>query len=539
MPLRHGDRHPLLNPSRSLASWPVPRNFAILGSLFAAVALPAAAHAQFVTSGADLDEPAGEAVTDTAYRGRVSTTGVLYDESSDALVDPVLNVGDDPASGQTILYGDLRGRIEAAHIQGGKWDAVGDFRLRLPADELSARGWLGGSESDLREAYFLRRGKKTDLALGRLILRDLDASTVDGVKLIHRPSRAFELGAFAGLYPNPFSRSLSTDYVPDRAPQDMPAATGAWGGYRTATAHGSIGVAGIFPQDDEDAPDPDPTRAFATASGYWRARPGVDLFHYLVVDLVGRGGTQLMNAQLGLHWRASDVLVVEAGASHMSTYAIELYLRDYLEAPDTPTPGRVQNNLFIARMASDEGRLGATYLVRKQRVDVYGQVRYRSRGMIASDDLPAEIADLPPDTQLDVSGGVRQRRSIAGLDLGLSFLYIDGDRTSTQAVTARVRRGFLDDRIDVDLDATYLAYSDTCAFAPGGIPSEANCSGTADGTIVEVGGAAVWRRDKHWLFLADYHYSTNSATARSAAGVETAEPTIVGHTFFARAQYSF
>jgi hypothetical protein len=96
------------------------------------VALPAVARAQFVTSGADLDEPAGDAVNETAYKGRLSTTGVYYTESSDAVVDTVNNVGDDPASDQTILYTDLRGRLEAAHIDGGKWDAVGDFRLPRP-----------------------------------------------------------------------------------------------------------------------------------------------------------------------------------------------------------------------------------------------------------------------------------------------------------------------------------------------------------------------------------------------------------------------
>lgn len=495
--------------------------------------VPASASAQFVTSGPDRDAPAGDNVDETAYRGRITTTGFYYGESSDGTVDAT-----DPASDQTLLYTDLRGRVEATHIQGGKWDAVGDFRLRLPADELAARGQLGGAESDLREAFFLRRGRKTDVGLGRIINREVDATTIDGLRVQHRLSRDFDIGAFAGLYPSPFSRSLDTDYRQGYAPQDMPVAAGAWGGYRTEKAWGNVGVAGILPRDD-DPVDPEPTRAFVTANGYYRASGGLDIFHYLVADLAGRGGLQLMNGQVGVHWRRSAALVLEAAASHMSTYAIELYVRDYLEQPDVaPMPGRIQNNLFVARMASDELRGGFNYLLKKQRIDVFGQVRYRTRSTITSDNLPMELAELPADTQLEFSAGARQRKSFAKIDLSLNLLNITGDRTDTTAATLRARRAFKDDTIEVDLDATYLFYSDTCAFT-GGVADEPNCTGTADGASLEVGGTILWRRDARWLFLADYHYQKNSATVVGLMGMTVADPNIDSHSLFGRVQYSF
>jgi hypothetical protein len=509
-----------------------------LALLLAIAIWPAAARAQFMTSGPDVDAEAGQNVDETDYRGRLMTSGVYYTESSDAVVDETMNIGDDPASDQTLVYTDLRGRVEAAHIGGSRWDVAGDFRLRLPADDLSSRGWLGGSESDLREAYALRRGRKVDVGLGRMIVRDLDATTIDGLKLVARPSATFELGAFAGLYPNPFSRSISDDYRRGRAPQDQPFATGAWAGYRTVRMYGSLGVAGILPRDD-DPDDPEPTRAFVTANGYWRAASGFDIFHYAVMDLAGRGGTQLLNAQLGVHWRASAALVLEAGASHMSTYAIDLYVRSYLESPDTaPQPGRVQNNLFVARMAADEVRGGFNYLLKAQRVDVFGLMKWRKRATVASEELPDEIATLPADSQIDLSGGIRQRDSVAGLDLQLNVLFITGDRTSTQAATVRGRRAFANDRIEVEADVTYLSYEDACTY-DALVAEERNCTGTADGSILEAGVSFVWRKDKNWLVLADYHVSQNDATAVQPGGMRTPEPTIIGHSLFARVQYSF
>ena len=51
------------------------------------------------------------------------------------------------------------------------------------------------------------------MALGRQVVRDVDAITIDGFRVGYRPRKSWEYGAFAGLYPNPFSRSLDTDYL--------------------------------------------------------------------------------------------------------------------------------------------------------------------------------------------------------------------------------------------------------------------------------------------------------------------------------------
>jgi len=50
---------------------------------------------------------------------------------------------------------------------------------------------------------------------------------------------------------------------------------------------------------------------------------------------------------VGGTWRVLDTLRLEAAVSHMSTNALALYVRRYLESVDPANVTRIQNNLFI------------------------------------------------------------------------------------------------------------------------------------------------------------------------------------------------
>ena len=119
--------------------------------------------------------------------------------------------------------------------------------------------------------------------------------------------------------------------------------------------------------------------------------------------------------------------------------------------------------------------------------------------------------------QLDLQGGIRQKRSLGGFDLAATGVLIRGDRTSASFATLRGSRLFLEERLGLDLEAGYTQYLDKCAYE-GAVATELNCTGTAKGTTLRGGLTLTWRRDKHWLFLGDYHLARNTATSRGDAG---------------------
>jgi len=458
-------------------------------------------------------------------RGLLSTSALFYREDASEVV-----AGNDQASPQDLELADLRARLEAGNLAGSRWGGLGDFRLRLTTDELAARGFAGGGEYQLREAHVGRRGDRVDLALGRVVLREVDAIRVDGGSLVLRsPGRAWEVGAFAGAYPDPLSRSLDTDYARGGEGAGPPLAGGAWAAYATGRHHGGFGLAGIAPRDAVGASDPQPTRVFASASGYHLVGERLDVFHYLVADVAGPSGAELLSANLGANWRTGSLLRVEAGLSHMSTYAVEIYVRDLLETPDPdPEAGApAQNNLAIVRMASDEGRLAAV-LSLPRRTDLHGEVRLRRREALGDARLPMEIAGLEADDQVDVSGGLRQRDSLLGLDLSGVVISIRGRRTASTFATVRAHRALVDGRLDLELESGLVDYSDRCAA------DDPTCTGDLDGRTWRGGVELVLLPARGWLFLGDYRFAWNTA---DRAGM--AQPDILSHTLFLRIQRTF
>jgi hypothetical protein len=506
---------------------------------------PAAARAQFVSAGDKLSEPAAQNVEDTKLIGRLYATFGYYGESESS--------GDGMnASPDTLFWGDLRARLEADHISGGSFDFLGDFRLRFTPDEYTvppvgttttpvttSRGWIGGKEYDLRELFARYGGESASFSVGRMILRDLDAMTVDGASFAGRTSPSFEYGLAAGLFPNPYSRSLTTDYKfaadDSRSVTGYPAAVGAWGGYRYAQFYGSVGAGAIFPRNTSPGFKED-NRIFVTAHGYARVSPTVNFFHYGVVDAAGAAGAQLTNLQLGADWMATTPLRIELAYSHMSTYAIETYFRNYLEV--VTDPAIVTNNLDVARMAADEGRLGANYDFGAG-LDMFGQLRYRRRDAIETSQLNPIVASLPAEAQVDVSAGVRKKNAVAGWELGGNAAYITGDRTTALYVTVHGTHSYLEDRMDLDLDLGYVNYKDAVtqlAVDPTGMMPPVQTGGQASGSTLRAGGQVVFRQTDHWMYLADLHLGYNTS---STAALAPRDSTILETIGLFRVQYSF
>ena len=526
--------------------------------VLAILALGGAARAQGFSEGGDVDR--GRQGDDaTLLKMRVDLTGGAYLESQygDA---PIPNTS--ISSPNSIFYVDVRGKLDARHISGSSMDFLGDLRIRLNPDPTApSRGYQGGQEFDLKEVYGVYRGDSTDFALGRIVLREVDAQTIDGATLVFRTASRWELGLFGGLYPDPFSRSVEDDYkvityddaglpTGDELIDPIPMAAGGWAGYRYVNAYGAVGLMGVLPRNDDPpptmpmAPPRSENRALLTSNGYWRTGEAIDVIHYLVLE--ARSSNELptlINGQLVGHWKASPRVLLEGGVSRMSSYAVEVYLRDLLERyypfvddmgnPLMCDPGLpcVQNNLDVIRIASNEARVGGNYLFPALRLDVNGQLRYREReGLVLPEGLPI----FPADRQVEASLGARKRELYAGFDVSGSAVIIRGRRAFANVFGVRGTRQ-LSPATYLELDGGYSQYEDGCR---GSNLDPRTCEGTARGFTYRLGALGTWQRDQHWLFIADYHANLNKAKAMRN-GVVNVYPYYAGHAFFFRAQYRY
>jgi hypothetical protein len=142
------------------------------------------------------------------------------------------------------------------------------------------------------------------------------------------------------------------------------------------------------------------------------------------------------------------------------------------------------------------------------------------------------IAALPPETQIEVTAGARKKQAIKQWNVSAVATVIRGDRTASEFVTAYGNRTFMRDRLDLQLEVGYVGYDDNCTAEA---TAAGVCTGTAQGSTLRGGGALIFRRDRHWMFLADYRYSMNSATTALGG----ARPDISAHALFVRGQYTF
>ena len=473
---------------------------------------------------------------------RLSLSSMLYTESSGQ------SGAANDASNTSLFYGDLRATVDGQRLDHG-FEFKGDFRLRLTGDfdeaaalagspQITARGYDGGREYDLREAWLGRHGEAWDLGVGRLIVRESDALTVDGARVWWRFHPAWHASLYGGFYPNPFARSLPDSYTSSPA-----LAVGGDIAYAYPRLWGSVSFTGTWlggpgdggpinpagdPKVDPKAPVAIPTeaaRVYLTSTNYLRAAEWLDLYHDLVIDVAGAAGAQVTRADAGVQLTAGGFKLA-AGYAHLSSLAIEMYLLSLLNDRRNFLLGTVQNNLVVQRTARDEGRLRAD--VRLARLDIYGEARVRRRALLDPGEDP-NFADVPSALAWDVTVGARDDGDLLGLRLGAAFTEITDYRAETQLVALDAGHDLWGERASLDFAFLWEKNRDDAFGATAPCLSTATlataCYGRRSGQLYEVGVTGVLRPDAHWFFLFDYRLVLDSSEGQS---------TLLSHVAFAR-----
>lgn len=425
---------------------------------------------------------AGQAEAQSSVSLKVSLTGLYYTEQEQAPPPGVL------ASPVQLAFFDARTVLDARNLA-DRVDLRFDARVRATGDygfegkfinqesaffsktttPISARGYLGGPEFELREAYLgVRLSRRLSLQLGRMFVTEADSIKVDAVRLNLRLGARWQGGLFAGGYPNPYSRSVLTDYTPPcgdgvasgnqllqlqvvqaNQPTAVAAATalcqtgdpqlalaaGLTARYTYPSLQGSIGLVGSFFGGPGDGGavvrdptvldrvgnlqppifDPDSPRVFVSWQHNWTPVQRLSFFLDLVADLFGSAGPQLTRllASSSLRLGRADQVSLRLAYSHMSSLAINMYLGHllYNRFPNGTTVGGlgvVENNLTVLRTARDELRSNLDVkLVKKWLLFLEGRFRYRQ--LIGGDNNPEVYASVD-----DATGYNANVRNLAG-----------------------------------------------------------------------------------------------------------------------------
>jgi hypothetical protein len=476
----------------------------------------------------------------------------------------------------TLFWADLRALVDAQRIQGSRADFRGDFRLRMTADDFldaelrtqdqkltTARGQYGGREYELRELYGgWNFDGGTRAVLGRQIILGADAITVDGLRLQHRFNKSLDGEAFAGLYPDPFSRSLPDDYP--NGLDSVAYAGGADVQYRTPAAYGSAAVAAVLPQGDAGGRgltaidnatiynnvvtgvSAEQMRLFLFWQDYFRPMSFLDIFNYVVFDLLSEVGIQVTNAHVALNLRATPQFRLEASYSHMSNYAVEIYLKRFFLRELDPNfgvnPFAIENNLMMMRMATDEGRLLANFSFDKQRFILYLIGRFQHRDFV--ERLDPRINDVNHGDAIDLTAGIRDTRSLGGFRLGAQFTKLANFRSDVDVFTFDAQREFGKQQNGFfQFNLSYSSWHDADFGIVGGCDAlkYVSCFGATEGNALDFGGVLGYRIDLNWFVVGDYQLILNNSQFQRGVGATSTgtDPTLITNLGFLRIQYRF
>jgi hypothetical protein len=501
----------------------------------------------------------------TLVQGNVTSTSFLYRESGGELID----AGGTKSSSQfSRLFTDLRLQTDFRHIAGGKWDARADVRGRVVADPgvsgdyvsgftpvtdgSSQSGFLGDNEVEIRELWLIRGGKRSDIILGRQFVPDLAGIKFDGLRVDYASSEKFTFLGFGGLYPIRGSRSITSDYAPLISPDaddltgEREAAgrlTGAGGfgaAYRTQNAYGAFGGVALVPLQAESP------RIFGTSTGYWRASPKLDFYHYAVLDLVGSNAVNagLTNLSLGVNFKPDQRLRGTVAFNRIDTETLNVQAHAFLQNPDRAVD-LIQNEAFLIRVAQNSARASLSAgLGQLQRfeITVASALRFRGELVLPSSSLTGMDVVLPPGKSVEVYGSIVDRRSIKKLRIGLDgsrIFKIGGDtyqRTISNAFRVFVARELKDGHGEWEAEAGYSKSEDDKA----GVACAAvlTCFGSAISSSLSLGGNVYYRFNRNWFGMTSLFLLRQSVTSNNGmAGV--ADPPITGLQGFLRIAYRF
>jgi len=454
-------------------------------------------------------------------------------------------------------FTDLRLQTDFRHIGGGSWDARVDTRARFvnspdpttridgqPGSDINVQsGFLGKNEYEVREAWLVRSGNRSDLFFGRQFVTDLGAVKFDGLRIDYASSEKL---TFIGLYPIRGSRSISTDYRPLKDNDGNDAGRfvgigGAGGAYRTVNAHGAFGGVAEVPFTAEGP------RVFLTSNGYLRGGTTLDFYHFAIVDVVGSAGFALTNLSAGTNYKPSQRLRLTANYNRVDTETLNVQANAFLN-PEDPIVPVIQNETYIRRLATNALRGGVSAaLGNMSRFEVSTSATYRFRpGVTLTTPDGVTSVVLTPTKGVDVSFGVMDRRSFADLRLGA-----DVTRSFGVGSVPYARNEFLAGRLFFGKELqsgsgeweAELGYSTTKDKAPAGdcvagVPGVNTCFGKSTATILSAGFNLYYRINRDWFALGSLNASRMSLNHLEAA-MTVADPTVTGLTGFFRIALRF
>ena len=465
----------------------------------------------------------------------------------------------------SIGYGDLRTVLDVRRLP-GNFELHLDGRIRLTGNfdtgtadtgssQTTARGYLGGREYQINELWARGRWSKIDLGLGRMIVPEADALRIDGVRFWAHVHKRWDVSAYAGGYPDPYSRSVTTDYVAGSTPGAGAAFIGgvsARYGYERIWGSVSANAAYLGGNDDGGPvtlganattanPQTEKLRAYVTWTNFWRPFKYVDFYHDLVLDVAGAAGVQLTRLNLHVAGHISKSFTIRAGYDHMSALAIEMYLTRLLANRTDFIPTVIENNLTLSRTARDEGQLALEASLNRTVITVEG--RFRRRVLVTPSNDPQFVyqpghddvgAQVAPSLGYEATLAVRDRGSLAGLRPSGWVTYLNDYRSRNVYVGLGLGRDFFRDRLSVDLNLTYAnTHDDQVQNAPGcpagsgptQLAALQGCFGTRNGNNVQAGITVGGTPAKHWYGFVDY---------RAGVALSEGAPVVITHVLLAR-----
>jgi len=333
----------------------------------------------------------------------------------------------------------------------------------------------------------------------------------------------------------------------------MPVSGGLGASYRFERAYGAFGAVAIFPlANDYQTGTLEKPRVFATANGYWRQGPTVDIFHYTVIDATGAAGAGLTNLTLGLNWQPAPSLRTYVQVNRVDTETLNVVAQTQLEDPDLAA-GRpvtaVQNNIEVQRIAQDSARVGISVaLAQRFEVSTSGAARRRPELVVTRGD-PADPTDdiiFPAAQGADITFSAVDRRSLKDMRIGVSATRsfsvgnVNLYRTRSWVARLNASREVAGGKGELEGDFTYVQSKDdnrgtACASAA----VIADCYGAAEVQSFTLGGLGNYRFRPDWFVVGSAAVGRQLMSAADAVGMLQAQPSILTLNLFLRLAYRF
>jgi hypothetical protein len=510
----------------------------------------------------------------TLVQGSLASSSFFYKEMGGAYAAPATAV---TAAGPARLFTELRLQTDFRHIKASRWEARIDTRARFvatpgeptgtqatPTNRIQS-GLIGTNEYEIRELWLTRVGKRSDLFIGRQFVPDLGGVKFDGIRVDYAKSAKLTLLGFAGLFPLRGSRSVTTDYAiletPDGAPAGRFVGTGGFGAaYRSSSSYGAIGGVAQVPLQKEQP------RFFVTSNGYVRSGSKLDIYHFVLLDLLGTAAQEstahigLTNVSVGVNFKPDARLRLTASVNRVDTETLAVQAGEFLGTLDTKDPVMVpgyagnkvvQNEAVLMRLATNQARAGASAgLGKQQRFELSTSLTYRERQSFKLTTADPTIATItiPAAKSVEVWGSFVDRRSFKdariGLDISRSF-GLGGNsyqHSNTQTYRLFVLREFAGGRGEWEGELQYATVLNDaatamteCVAGTMNIEQQINlCYGNSNNKLMSAGGQVVYRLKADWLGIANLYVLRTANKSLNGMGTVVTDPTVTGFTGFIR-----